>query len=165
MASFRLARNRMQGWMLLSVAIGLATGCQPRVEFAPPPPPTVVVSQPLVQDIPTHIEEIGVTEASETIEIRARVEGYLEEIKFHDGQEVRAGDLLFVIDRKPFEAERTKASAELKFAIAGKQDAEAKYRRACSRMHCWFRNWQSGRISEVGTCWSSTRRIKSSAEM
>ncbi len=130
MASVRLLKHRIWGWMLFGVATGLAVGCQPGVQFVPPPPPLVDVSRPLHQDITTHIEEIGVTEAAETVEIRARVEGYLEEIHFQDGQQVQAGDLLFVIDRKPFEAERNKAVAALKVAIAEKQDAEAKYRRA-----------------------------------
>jgi RND family efflux transporter MFP subunit len=111
------------------VAAGFA-GCQPAVQFAPPPPPVVTVSQPLRQDITLYIEEMGVTEAVETVEIRARVEGYLQEIHFQDGQDVKAGDLLFVIDRKPFEAERNKAAAALKVAQAEKGDAEAKYRRA-----------------------------------
>jgi multidrug efflux pump subunit AcrA (membrane-fusion protein) len=59
----------------------------------------------LRQDITVYIEEVGVTEAVETVEIRARVEGYLQEIHFKDGQEVKADDLLMVIDRRPFEAE------------------------------------------------------------
>jgi RND family efflux transporter MFP subunit len=65
-----------------------------------------------------------------TVEIRTRVEGYLEEIHFQDGQDVKAGDLLFVIDRKPFEADRNNARSRLKVAQAEKADAEAKYRRA-----------------------------------
>jgi RND family efflux transporter MFP subunit len=54
----------------------------------------------------------------------------LQAVHFRDGQDVKAGDLLFVIDRKPFEAERNKAAAGLKVAQAEKGDAEAKYRRA-----------------------------------
>jgi RND family efflux transporter MFP subunit len=107
-----------------------ASGCHTNVQFAPPPPPTVMVSQPVCQEITVYIEEVGVTEAVETVEIRARVEGYLQEIHFKDGQEVKADDLLMVIDRRPFEAERNKAAAALKVAIAEKVDAEAKYRRA-----------------------------------
>ncbi|MCL4207717.1 MAG: efflux RND transporter periplasmic adaptor subunit [Pirellulaceae bacterium] len=116
--------------LLLGLAAGSLSGCQPRVQFAPPPPVTVTVSQPLSQDIAVYIEERGVTEAVETVEIRARVEGYLEEIHFQDGQEVKAGDVLFVIDRKPFEADRNNAVAALRVAQAEKADAEAKYRRA-----------------------------------
>jgi RND family efflux transporter MFP subunit len=123
-------KPRRRGLMLLAVAAGTLFGCQPRVQFTPPPPVLVTVSQPLTQDIAVYIEERGVTEAVESVEIRARVEGYLEEIHFQDGQIVKAGDLLFVIDRKPFEADRNNAVAALKVAQAEKVDAEAKYRRA-----------------------------------
>jgi RND family efflux transporter MFP subunit len=123
-------KRRIPRGISWALAIGILCGCQPRVQFAPPPPPVVAVSQPVLQDVTLYIEEMGVTEAVETVEIRARVEGYLEEVHFQDGQEVNAGDILFVIDRKPFEAERNKAAAALKVAEAEKGDAEAKYRRA-----------------------------------
>lgn len=114
----------LPGWLFF------ASGCAPKNVYVEPPPPTVTVSQPIQQDVTTSIEEIGVTEAFETVEIRARVEGYLEEIHFQDGQTVAAGDPLFVIDRRPYEAERNKAAAAVTVAEAEKGDAEAKYRRA-----------------------------------
>ena len=76
----------LPGWLFF------ASGCAPKNVYVEPPPPTVTVSQPIQQDVTTSIEEIGVTEAFETVEIRARVEGYLEEIHFQDGQTVAAGD-------------------------------------------------------------------------
>ena len=115
------------GWI---VAAAVFCGCASEAQFAPPPPRVVTVSQPWRQDVTLYIEEMGVTEAVETVEIRARVEGYLQEVHFQDGQLVKAGDLLFVIDRKPFEADRNKAAAALRVAEAEKGDAEAKYRRA-----------------------------------
>jgi len=127
----RLSPTLMFGWPLwLPVWLVIVPGCAPKNEYVEPPPPTVTVCQPIRQDVTTYIEEVGVTEAVETVEIRARVEGYLEEIHFQDGQTVQAGDLLFVIDKRPYEAERNKAAAAVTVAEAEMGDAEAKYRRA-----------------------------------
>lgn len=127
----RLSLTPMVWWLLwLPVWLLSAPGCAPKNEYIEPPPPTVTVSQPIHQDVTTYIEEMGVTEAFETVEIRARVEGYLEEIHFQDGQTVAAGDPLFVIDKRPYEAERNKAAAAVTVAEAELGDAEAKYRRA-----------------------------------
>jgi RND family efflux transporter MFP subunit len=127
----RLSLTLVLWWLLwLPVWFLAAPGCAPKNEYVEPPPPTVTVCQPVRQDVTTYIEEMGVTEAFETVEIRARVEGYLEEIHFQDGQTVKAGDPLFVIDRRPYEAERNKAAAAITVAEAELGDAEAKYRRA-----------------------------------
>jgi RND family efflux transporter MFP subunit len=115
---------------LVGLSLGALAGCQRANEYVPPPPATVTVAQPIRQDVVTYIEETGTTEAVETVNLRARVEGFLEEIKFQDGDDVKAGDILFVIDKKPFLAECKIAEAALKVAEAEAKDAEAKYRRA-----------------------------------
>ena len=66
-------------------------------------PPTVTVSKPLQREIIEWDEYTGRFEAVETVEIRARVSGYLTELHFKDGQAVKQGDLLFVLDARPFE--------------------------------------------------------------
>ncbi len=84
---------------------------------APPqgamPPPTVTVAHPLERDVIEWAEYTGQFAAVEYVELRARVSGYLTEIHFKDGQQVAKGDLLFVIDPRPFEADLAQAMANL----------------------------------------------------
>lgn len=79
----------------------------------PPPPPTVTVALPVTAPITEHHDFTGVTEAVEAVEIRARVQGFLQEIHFTEGTEVQAGDLLYTIDPRTFRAELDRATAEL----------------------------------------------------
>ena len=69
---------------------------------------------------------------SSSVEVRARVSGYLEKIQFQDGQLVRKGDLLFTIDRRPFETSLAQAQASLEQAKANLAFAEADLKRAQS---------------------------------
>jgi RND family efflux transporter MFP subunit len=83
------------------------------------PPPAVSVSQPVQREIVEWDEYTGRFDATQTVEIRARVSGYLNEVRFKDGQEVKQGDLLFGIDPRPFERALEQARAEL-FAASTK---------------------------------------------
>src|SRR5215467_16188084 len=76
-------------------------------------PPIVAVSQPIEREIVEWDEYTGRFDAVETVEMRARVSGHLTEVLFKDGQRVKQGDLLFVIDRRPFERALEQAQAEL----------------------------------------------------
>jgi RND family efflux transporter MFP subunit len=80
---------------------------------APPAPPAVTVSQPIQRELVEWDEYTGQFAAKEYVEIRARVSGYLTEIHFEDGQLVKEGDLLFVIDPRPYEATFAAAQAQL----------------------------------------------------
>jgi len=75
--------------------------------------PTVTVSKPLQREIIEWDEYTGRFEAVEAVEVRARVSGYLTELHFKDGQAVKQGDLLFVLDARPFERTLEQAQAEL----------------------------------------------------
>jgi RND family efflux transporter MFP subunit len=79
-------------------------------------PPGVAVSKPVQREIVEWDEYTGRFDAVETVEVRARVAGYLEETHFKDGQIVKQGDLLYVIDRRPFERALDLARAELRAA-------------------------------------------------
>src|SRR5207244_1442571 len=83
-----------------------------------PPPPAVTVSRPIQRELSEWDEYTGQFAAKEYVEIRARVSGYLTEIHFEDGQIVNQGDLLFVIDPRPYEATRAAARAQLAQANA-----------------------------------------------
>jgi len=97
--------------ILLTTLATLLTGCQP--SKPPPPPPTkVTVSQPQTATITNWDEYPGRLEAVEMVDIRPRVPGYVDSIHFQDGAEVKAGDLLFVIDPRPYQAELEHARAQ-----------------------------------------------------
>ena len=92
----------------------LSTGCQEKKNtYVPPPPASVTVSRPLVQAVTNSAEFTGTTEALKSVEIRPRVEGYLEKILFTPSSYVKKGALLFVIDPRPYEAKLKEAQAGL----------------------------------------------------
>ena len=93
---------------------GMIGGCKPANDYAAPPPPTVTVSQPVRQDVTDYLEFTGTTKAVELVEIRARVQGYLQSVHFEPATDVKKGDLLFVIDPRPFKAKAYKAQADLR---------------------------------------------------
>lgn len=95
----------------LLAATLILSGC---VGKPPPemPPPQVTVAQPLVRKITDWDEYTGRLAAVESVEIRARVSGYLQSVHFHDGALVQRGDLLFVIDPRPYQAALDQARAE-----------------------------------------------------
>ena len=106
--------------MALSVASGLAA-CEPSSEASAPPAqqlPTVTVANPVAREVTEWDEFSGQFAAVEYVEIRARVSGYLHSVHFEDGQVVRKGDLLFVIDPRPFEITLASAQAQLAQASA-----------------------------------------------
>src|SRR5262249_38299497 len=114
--------TRLLHWIFryaLSVLLLFLTACtqQPQTTAAPPPP-KVTVSQASSRDVVEWEEYTGRLEAAESVEVRARVNGYLQSIHFKDGVIVKKGDLLFVIDPRPYQAELERAKAELALAIA-----------------------------------------------
>ncbi len=93
-------------------------GCSPPNQYQAPPPPAVTVAKPVRQSVTLYLEETGATEAVELVEIRARVAGYLDEIKFEAGQQVKAGDVLYVIQQGEYQAKLKSAQAEVDSAQA-----------------------------------------------
>ena len=87
------------------------------------PPPAVTTSQPVVSEIVEWDEYTGRFEAVASVEIRARVSGYVDKIAFEDGQSVKKGDLLFIIDPRPFERVLAQVKAELEQARTRTQNA------------------------------------------
>lgn len=118
------------GW-LLALASLLIFGCSKGSEtFVQPPPPEVTISVPEKKEITDNLEFTGNTKAVESVEIRARVQGFLERINFEPGQKVKAGDLLFVIDPRPFQARVDQVEASLKGKQADLQLKQANLKRA-----------------------------------
>lgn len=95
----------------------LAAACG-KGEAPAPPPPEVQVATVLVRDLPIYIENIGQTLGSTEVEVRARVEGFLETVDFKEGSFVKKGDLLYTIDPRNLEAAVAKAKGDLAKANA-----------------------------------------------
>jgi membrane fusion protein (multidrug efflux system) len=95
----------------------LSASCGEPVTVAPAPI-EVYVADAIVQDVPTYLELVGQTSGFEDIDIRARVEGFLESVRFREGSFVRTGDVLYEIDRKPLEAILAEARAQQSTAEA-----------------------------------------------
>ena len=100
--------------MLLVAAAALATACsKPPPAAAPPAPADVAALTVAAQEVPVMFEFVGQTESSQQVEIRARVDGFLEKRVYTEGATVKAGQVMFLIDRKPFDANLAAANAEL----------------------------------------------------
>lgn len=109
-------------------AFGL-TACGTREQAAQPAAPEVTVQPVVVQDTPRVSEFVGQTESSRQVEIRARVSGFLEKRLYREGAMVKEGQILFQLDRKPFEAQLQVARAQLAQEEARLVTAEANRRR------------------------------------
>ncbi len=88
-------------------------GCGERNVYAPPPPPKVTVSQPVLRPVVDHLEFTGNTQAINTVELRARVQGYLEKVYFKDGDMVKKGQRLFLIQQDTYQAQLKQAEAQM----------------------------------------------------
>jgi RND family efflux transporter MFP subunit len=103
----------------LLVALVALSGCRSEATTATQAPaPQVSVASALERDVTEWDEFTGRLEAVESVEVRPRVTGYIESVNFTEGSTVRKGDLLFVIDPRPYRAELSKAEAELARAVA-----------------------------------------------
>ena len=109
----------MKRCFVLLIGFGLGGAVfGPLAVLAQSGPPPVDVAPPLVEKIVDWDEFTGRFEAVKRVDVRPRVSGFLQEIKFSDGQIVKRGDLLFVIDARPFKTELDRARAELDAAKA-----------------------------------------------
>jgi membrane fusion protein, multidrug efflux system len=117
----RLSSLLIQRGLAIGTAAGLLVGlcAGPALAQAPGgPPPTVSVAKPVVREIVERDAYTGRFDPVEFVEVRARVTGYLDKIAFQDGATVKKGDLLFVIDRRPYKAALDQAQATLTSAKA-----------------------------------------------
>ncbi len=107
-------------------ALVLLVGCSesPQKQASAPPPPAVTVANPVKRVVIDYDEYVGRFVAVDSVEIRARVSGYLDRIDFTDGQMVKQGDLLFTIDKRPFQTTLDQVKANLAQAHANLAFAE-----------------------------------------
>lgn len=115
--------------IVLSLAT-LVVGCGDSAQKqAAPPPPQVTVAKPVKRTVSDFDEYVGRFVAVNSVEVRARVSGYLDAIAFKDGQTVKQGDLLFTIDKRPFQNAVDQARANLNAAKSNLAFTEADFTR------------------------------------
>lgn len=105
-------------WIGSALSVIAIVGCAKPNAYIQPPPPIVTVAQPVEREVVHQLEFTGSTRATEAVDVRARVNGYLQKIDFVDGADVKAGDVLFIIEPAPFEAALDAAKAALQKADA-----------------------------------------------
>lgn len=118
--------------IFLAIALsGLLVGCGDKGQApSEPPPPEVTVGKAISRDLVEWDEYVGRLAAIDDVELRARVSGYLEKTHFKDGQMVKAGDLLFTIDPRPYQALVDRAKASVSEAEAALSLANSNLKRA-----------------------------------
>lgn len=116
--------------LALITVVVMLTGCASEPEPPPRQAPPVTVRNPEVRAVTIHEEFTGRTDAIETVQIRARVRGFLQSVEYAPGRPVKSGDLLFTIEPEPFEAAVASAEAQLESAKAALQLAEVTLERA-----------------------------------
>jgi RND family efflux transporter MFP subunit len=122
--------HRLTSWIATALSAALVAGGTASAQTVTPAPPSVTVSQPLQKEITEWDQFTGQFQAVDFVEIRARVAGYLTEIHFQDGQTVKKGDLLFVIDPRPYEATLASMRAQLSQAEAQVDLAQVQLKRS-----------------------------------
>ncbi|MEM9372499.1 MAG: efflux RND transporter periplasmic adaptor subunit [Planctomycetota bacterium] len=127
-------------WLQIPMVLALS-GCGQN-EFQPPPPPAVAVSLPAQRDVVAYSEFTGTTSVATSVDVRARVSGILQEVRYEAGSLVEAGDPLFEIDPEPFVATRDALQAQVESAKAELRLAETKADRI-------ERSARDGALSEI----------------
>jgi multidrug efflux system membrane fusion protein len=129
-------RARCRVFAAAALAVGfLLSACDGKPASNTPSPPAVTVSTPLQKKVTEWDEYTGRFVAVATVEVRARVSGFIESIHFRDGQIVGADDLLFVIDKRPYQIAVEQAKADLERARAKYDLAASDVDRAAALIH------------------------------
>ena len=117
--------KRIYPSVVLVALVLLNAGCREPNQFQAPPPRKVTVANPVVQDVTIYLEESAQTESVDRAEVRARVQGFLEEIRFEPGAVVTEGQVLYLIEQRQYQASYDAAAANLLAAQAALAGAQA----------------------------------------
>src|SRR3954453_3525053 len=117
------------GWLMAAVA----SGCGEPNQYVEPPPPEVTVAMPVRRDVTNYFEATGTTQPVMSVDIRARVKGFLKERLFKEGAIVEEGQLLLVIDEEPFRVALDQARTRLAEAEAAAKKARQSRAREVAR--------------------------------
>ncbi len=124
-----MLNRSLKGWIALPLLAASLSACKPENKFMPPPPAEISVAPPLQQQVAPFEVLTGNTVSFATVDLVARVEGFLTEIKYVDGALVKKGDTLFVIEQTMYKAKVKEADAGLAGAKAALVQAEAEFTR------------------------------------
>ncbi|MES5815240.1 efflux RND transporter periplasmic adaptor subunit [Pseudoxanthomonas sp. Soil82] len=124
------SRGRWHGIAVGVLAMAVLAGCSGQANEGHPPPPQVGVATVAVKPVQQWDEYSGRIEAVESVELRPRVSGYIEQVNYREGQDVRKGDVLFTIDARSYRAELSRAQAELTRARTRAELARSEAERA-----------------------------------
>jgi RND family efflux transporter MFP subunit len=114
--------------MLIAATLLISSGCSDKHPDPVDLPPAIVeVAQPLAREVTDYQVFTARTQAVDSVDVKARVTGYLAKISFKDGEDVKEGQVLFEIDDRPYKANLEKAKADLEIAKAGLEKNEALY--------------------------------------
>jgi RND family efflux transporter MFP subunit len=117
------------GYAVVIALIVLVAGCKKSNQYAPPPPAKVSVAKPLAQKVTLYLEATGNTAAVASVDLIARVEGFVQGISYTDGAAVKAGDVLFTIEPLPYQAKLAQAQAAEASAQATLTNAQINFSR------------------------------------
>ncbi len=124
-----LKLKRLAAWAFLAGGLVITAACGDKNVYAPPPPPKVTVSQPVRRTVTDYLEFTGNAQALNTAQLRARVEGYLDKVYFQDGDLVKKGQLLFLIQPNTYQAKLDQAEAEIMRQKAALDHARTEFQR------------------------------------
>ena len=129
-SSFSLMRRAGVAATALALATLVAScGDNKQQQAGAPPPTPVTVAKPVKRTVTDFDEYVGRFVAVNRVEVRARVSGYLDKVDFKDGQKVKQGDLLFTIDKRPFQNTLDQSRANLTLAQSNLAFTQADYER------------------------------------
>jgi RND family efflux transporter MFP subunit len=121
-------RSRLIRAAVIAPALVLAA-CEQQNRYVPPPPPRVTVALPVRQQVTRYLDATGHTASVNSANLVARVQGFLQEIKYRDGDEVKQGTGLFVIEPEPYRVKLEQAQAAQASAEATVKQMDAEYQR------------------------------------
>ncbi len=122
----------LRAWLAV-LPLVLLVGCGQQNQYFEPPPPEVTVATPTQQDVTRYLEITGTAQPVVSVDIRARVRGFLKERHFEEGSLVREGQLLLVIDEEPFQLQLDQAKARYAESQTALQKAEQSRARELAR--------------------------------
>ena len=129
MASGTLGRASGGRPLVAAAFAALLAACGGENRYVAPPPPQVKVAVPIEQNVTRYLEATGTTAAVNSANLVARVQGFLQEIRYRDGDEVKQGAVLFVIEPEPYKLKLEQARAAEAGAAATLKQNEAEYER------------------------------------
>src|SRR4030081_3484275 len=122
---------RLRPLLAVCFAVALLSACDEKKKAAAlPANPAVGVRLAAMKGVSQSFEFVGHIKATDKVDVRARIEGFLEKVAFHEGQDVKAGDLLYQLEQPPFQAQVNTAKANVAQLEAQHRNAELTLGRA-----------------------------------